>query len=70
MLADEVLAERGNQGPMQRMYDAAAAAIKQFQRFALDREILVAATNVSNSMPSSIMQGLPLCRLPFPPHMV
>jgi hypothetical protein len=48
------------------MYDTAASVIKQAQRFALDREILIAATNVSTSMPSSIMQGLQLCRLPFP----
>lgn len=65
MLADDILAETGHPVPQQRTYELTGYAIRQAQRFVLEQDIVHAACNVSDAMPSSILKGLPLCRLPF-----
>lgn len=65
MLADEILAESGHPEPMQQMYNSIGQSLQQAQRFVLDQDVVAAACAVSESMPSSVLQGLPLCRLPF-----
>lgn len=66
MLADVLLAEEGASLPYREMFEQAGNTVARAMRFVLDREIVVAAQLVTEVKPSSIIQGLPLCRLPFP----
>jgi hypothetical protein len=66
MLADELLAEEGYSAPHRQMLEQARNAVTHAVRFTLDREVVVAAQLVTEARPSSLIQGLPLCRLPYP----
>jgi hypothetical protein len=66
MLADELLAEEGYSAPHHQMLEQARSVVTHAVRFALDREVVVAAQLVTEARPSSLIQGLPLCRLPYP----
>jgi hypothetical protein len=66
MLADNLSA-----GPYQsvfhrRVFEHAQQTLAHAARFTLDRDVIVAAYRVTETTPSSILQGLPLCRLPYP----
>jgi hypothetical protein len=65
MLADELLGEEGRSAPHHRMLEQAKNAITNATRFVLDREVVVAAELVTEARPSSLVQGLALCRLPY-----
>ena len=66
MLADDILAS-GHQSAFHRqILERVKAPIKGAGRFTLERDAVAAAQLVTESMPSSIVTGLPLCRLPYP----
>jgi hypothetical protein len=66
MLADEICADGYFCLSPTETLMRAIETITHAGRFVVDREILVAADFISQSMPSSLLRGLPLCRLPFP----
>lgn len=51
--------------PSRRLFSAIGQAISESQRFNLTRDVVHAALHVSQGRPSSILNGLPLCRLPY-----
>ncbi|WP_159012884.1 hypothetical protein [Acidisoma sp. S159] len=67
MLADTVLSAGADQPPyLRQVLEQARQAVARASRFSLQREVIVAAQLVAEAMPSSILQGLHLCRLPYP----
>jgi hypothetical protein len=66
MLADEICTEGYFCASPNELLTRASEAIARAGRFVVAREILVAANFISEAMPSSLLRGLPLCRLPYP----
>ncbi|TXH38868.1 MAG: hypothetical protein E6Q98_01320 [Rhodospirillaceae bacterium] len=67
MLADVVVsAGSDHSSPLCGVFERATQAVANAVRFVLEREVVAAAQIVSEALPSSILQGLPLCRLPYP----
>jgi len=66
MLADDLLAAPYSSTFHRAVFEEVKRAVASAVRFVLDREVVAAAHLVPEAMPSSILQGLPLCRLPYP----
>jgi len=65
MLADEICTEGYLCVSPKEVLTRASEAIVRAGRFVVDREVLEAANFISEAMPSSLLRGLPLCRLPY-----
>ncbi|KUM26311.1 hypothetical protein AU467_22460 [Mesorhizobium loti] len=66
MLADDILAAPYQSTLHREIFECAKLSVANAVRFILDRDVVVAAHLVADAMPSSIVAGLPLCRLPYP----
>jgi predicted component of type VI protein secretion system len=66
MLADDLLVAPYASTFHRAVFEEVKRAVASAVRFVLDREVVTAAHLVTEAMPSSILQGLPLCRLPYP----
>ena len=64
-LADEILAARGTQNDMGGIITSLASALEQAERFVLHDDVAAAGYQLIRSRPSSLLDGLALCRLPF-----
>ncbi len=66
MLADDICTEGYYCASTDQVFRRAGETIARAARFRVDKEVLFAASFISSTMPSSLVRGLPLCRLPYP----
>ena len=64
-LADEIIAARGTDIDLGGCITSLSAGIAAAQRFVLSDDVTMAAYQLIKSKPSSLLDAMPLCRLPY-----
>src|SRR4051812_20021347 len=65
-LSDHILAARGSFNDFGGIVTATSSGIVRAERFIIEDDVAEAAVGVVRSRPSSLVNALPLCRLPYP----
>ncbi len=65
ILADHILAARGTPHDLAGMVTSLASGIEKAERFVLSDEIAAAGYQLIKSKPASLLDAMPLCRLPY-----
>jgi hypothetical protein len=68
ILADDLIAAVDSEIDVNagRMYSRLAVALKRAERFVLTEDVAAAAYGLACSRPSSLVEAMPLCRVPYP----
>lgn len=66
MLADHILAARGGDHDIGDVITSLAAGVERAERFVLADEISHAAYQLIQTKPLSLLDAMPMCRLPYP----
>jgi hypothetical protein len=65
MFADDIQAAVGSESDFAGCFELIVRSIKQSQRFVISDEVVDAAKQLLQSRPSSLVNALPLCRVPY-----
>ena len=63
--ADDILAARGSENDLGGIITSLSGAIEQAERFVLHDDVAEAGYQLIRSRPSSLLDAMPLCRLPY-----
>jgi hypothetical protein len=66
ILADQILAAAGGPSDLGGMVASFAETLRRAERFVLSDEVAVAAYQLAQSRPSSLVSAMALCRAPYP----